>query len=210
MPSRVKVAADKSAIETYPLNSDRWRDLAALFETSSTTRTCWCMWFRETTAEFRANRGEKNRRAFQRVVRTAGAPPGVLAYIDGKPAGWCAIAPRSDYTRLARSKTLRPIDDKPVWSITCFFIAAHARRRGVAHALLRAAVDLAAKHGAPIVEGYPLVPGRKLRSDEAYVGVTTLFEKAGFAEAARPSPSRTVMRRTISRRKTRRHDARRS
>ena len=64
---------------------------------------------------------------------------------------------------------------------------------------MRAAVALAADHGAKIVEGYPLVPGRRLRSDEAYVGVTSLFEKAGFSEVARPSESRAVMRYTVSR-----------
>jgi GNAT superfamily N-acetyltransferase len=192
-------------IETHPLTGDRWRDLVALFETSSTTRACWCMWFRQTTAEYRTNGGEKNRRAFQRLVKGADAPPGVLAYVDGKPAGWCAVAPREEYTRLARSKTLKPVDDQPVWSVTCFFIGSHARRRGVAHALLRAAVDLAAAHGAKIVEGYPLVPGRKLRSDEAYVGVTPLFEKAGFVEVARPSDGRAIMRYNVAkgRRRTR-------
>ena len=190
-------------IEVHPLTPARWRDLVALFETSSTTRHCWCMWFRQSNAEYRAG-GEQNRRAFQRIVRTAAAPPGVLAYIDDNPVGWCAVAPRDVYTRLARSRTLQPLDDKPVWSVTCFFIDARARRRGVGHALLRAAVALAAEHGARIVEGYPLAPGRKLRSDEAYVGVTSLFEKAGFAEVARPSEHRAIMRYTV------RRDARRS
>ncbi len=194
MPKRTT----RSALSIQPLTPDRWRDIAALFETSSTTRHCWCIWFRQSNAEYRAG-GEQNRRAFQRIVRTADAPPGVLAYIDDKPAGWCAVAPRDVYSRLARSRTLKPIDDKPVWSVTCFFIGSHARRRGVGHALLRAAVDLAAEYGARIVEGYPLVPGRKLRSDEAYVGVTSLFEKAGFIEVARPSESRAIMRYTVGR-----------
>ena len=156
------------------------------------------MWFRESTADFRANGGAANKRAFERIVDKSEAPPGVLAYVDGKPAGWCAVAPREEYTRLGRSRTLKPIDDQPVWSVTCFFIGSAARRRGVGHALLRSAVDLAAAHGAKIVEGYPLVPGRKLRSDEAYVGVTPLFEKAGFVEVARPSEGRAIMRRMIA------------
>jgi GNAT superfamily N-acetyltransferase len=185
-------------VETHPLTPDRWRDLAALFETSNTTRHCWCMWFRQSTADYRANGAERNKRAFRRIVERSDAPPGVLAYIDGKPAGWCAAAPREAYPRLARSRTLKPIDNQPVWSVTCFFIGSHARGKGVAHALLRAAVALASKHGAKIVEGYPLVPGRKLRSDEAYVGVTPLFEKAGFFEAARPSAARAIMRRTVT------------
>jgi GNAT superfamily N-acetyltransferase len=161
------------------------------------------MWFRQSTADFRANGGEANKRAFRRIVGRSVAPsstppPGVLAYIGGKPAGWCAVAPREEYPRLARSRILKPIDDQPVWSVTCFFIGSHARRRGVGHALLRAAVELARQHGAKIVEGYPLVPGRKLRSDEAYVGVTSLFEKAGFSEVGRPTEGRAIMRRNIA------------
>jgi len=191
-------------IETHSLTPDRWRDLAELFETSSTTRHCWCMWFRQSTTDYRAKGGDANKRAFKRIVDKSEAPPGVLAYVDGEPAGWCAVAPREAYTRLARSRTLKPVDDQPVWSVTCFFIGSKARRRGVGHALLRAAVDLAAAHGATIVEGYPLVPGRKLRSDEAYVGVTSLFEKAGFIEVARPSDGRAIMRHTIARRLTKR------
>jgi GNAT superfamily N-acetyltransferase len=190
-----------STVKTHPLTDDRWPDLVELFETSRTTRQCWCMWFRQTNAAYRASGGAANRRAFRRIVETNAAPPGVLAYIDGRVAGWCAVAPREQYVRLARSRTLKPIDDQPVWSVTCFFIGSHARRRGVGHALLRAAVDLARRHGAKIIEGYPLVPGRPLRSDEAYVGVTSLFEKAGFVEVARPSAARVIMRRKVTARK---------
>lgn len=187
-----------ASITIHPLTPDRWPDLAALFNTSATPRACWCMWFRETTSTYRANAGDKNKRTFQRIVKTSAAPPGVIAYVDEQPSGWCAVAPRVAYPRLQRSRTTKPIDDRPVWSVTCFFIGSKARRRGLGHALLRGAVELAAAHGARIVEGYPLVPGRTLRSDEAYVGVTSLFEKAGFTVAARPSERRVIMRYEIA------------
>jgi GNAT superfamily N-acetyltransferase len=190
-------AMNERCVTTHPLTPDRWPDLTALFDTSATPRACWCMWFRETTAGYRANAGAANKRAFQRIVNTSAAPPGVIAYVDGQPAGWCAVAPREQYPRLQRSRTARPIDDQPVWAVTCFFIASKARRSGLGHALLRAAVDLAGAHGARIVEGYPLMPGRKLRSDEAYVGVSSLFKKVGFLIAARPSERRAIMRYTI-------------
>src|SRR5262245_42428721 len=103
-------------IETHPLTPERWRDLAALFETSSTTRTCWCTWFRQSTADYRANAGAANKREFKRVVEKSDAPPGILAYVDGKAAGWCAVAPREVYPRLARSRMLKPVDDQRVWS----------------------------------------------------------------------------------------------
>ncbi len=191
-------AMNDKRVKVHPLTTDRWPDLSALFNTSATPRACWCMWFRETTAGYRTNIGDANKRALHRIVKTSTAPPGVIAYVDGQPAGWCAVAPREQYPRLQRSRTTKPIDDQPVWSVTCFFIASKVRRSGLGHALLRAAVDLATQHGARIVEGYPLMPGRTLRSDEAFVGVSSLFEKAGFTIAARPSERRAIMRYAIA------------
>ena len=186
-------------VETRPLTPDRWRDLSALFRRDRVTSDCWCMWFRETNAEFRTNQGVKNREAFRRIVN-AGPPPGVLAYVDGQPAGWCAIAPREAYGRLRRSRTLAPVDDTPVWSITCFFIDRAHRGHGIGRALIEAATALAAEHGARIVEAYPVdTAGRRISDDDAYHGVAAQFASAGFAEVARRQERRPIMRRSIRR-----------
>jgi GNAT superfamily N-acetyltransferase len=186
------------SVEIHPLTPDRWRDFAALFDTNSITRDCWCMWFREPSAAYRANKGAKNRAAFRAVVKRD-VPPGVIAYVDGKPAGWCAVAPRADYTRLARSRTLAPVDDAEVWSITCFFIGRAARGRGVSRALIDAAVDLAAEHGARIVEAYPVdTSGKRIAPDAAYHGLASTFTAAGFKEVIRRSATRPIMRHTIA------------
>lgn len=154
------------------------------------------MWFRVSSQTYRANGGTKNRGAFEQVVRTADAPPGVLAYLDGKPAGWCAVAPREAYPRLRRSPILKPVDDEPVWSITCFFIAGDARGRRLSRELLDAAVSLAQQHGAMLVEGYPVDPSATaVSADAAYHGLESWFESAGFTEAARRRPARPIMRR---------------
>src|SRR5882724_4062346 len=108
-------------IETHALTPDRWRDFAELFSSSATTRHCWCTWPR-TTRDYRTQTDATNRRFFKKVVDTATSPPGVLAYVDGVPAGWCAVAPREDYSRLARSRATAPLDDQSVWSVVCFFI----------------------------------------------------------------------------------------
>lgn len=180
-----------------PLTPERWDDLAALFETDRITRDCWCMWFRQTGPEFRRNSGEPNRNAFQRIVEQ-GPPPGVLAYADGRPAGWCAIAPRSEYGRIQRSRMLAPVDDRPVWSVTCFFIHEDARGSGLARALLDGAVALARDHGASLVEAYPVDPGeRRIRNEDAYHGVASLFEKSGFEEVARRNERRPIMRKRV-------------
>jgi GNAT superfamily N-acetyltransferase len=156
------------------------------------------MWFRLPTDEFRRCSGDGNRDAFRQIVENADVPPGILGYLDGAPAGWCAVAPREEYTRVARSRTLKPIDDRPAWSIVCFFVTKHARGTGIARRLIGAAVDLAKQHGARLIEGYPVDPSLgPVTADAAYHGLQPLFEHAGFAEAARRGAKRPIMRREL-------------
>jgi GNAT superfamily N-acetyltransferase len=186
-------------IEVQPLTPERWRAFAALFRSNRVTGGCWCMWFREPTNVFRAQEGAGNRDAFHRVVK-GGPPPGVIATLEGRAVGWCAIAPREEYGRLQRSRTLAPVDDTPVWSITCFFIDPACRGRGVAAALIEGAAALAAAHGARVIEAYPVDPGDgRIGAEDAYHGVVSMFRSAGFTEAARRTGRRPIMRRTLGR-----------
>jgi GNAT superfamily N-acetyltransferase len=179
-----------------PLTPDRWADLERLFGKQGAYGGCWCMWWRLTGAEFRRGTAGPNRTALKAIV-DEGRVPGLLAYQDGAPAGWCSVAPRAEFGRLQRSPTLRPLDDEPVWSIVCFYIDPRHRGRGIGAALLRAAVDHAAEHGAHIVEGYPVEPGAgRVSAASAYTGVTAMFEQAGFREAARRG-RRPIMRRVV-------------
>lgn len=144
--------------------------------------------------QWEQNKGEGNRKALRKVVQE-GRPPGVLAYVDDQPIGWCAIAPRSVYVTLERSRVLRPIDDKPVWSVSCLFIARDHRRKGLSSKLLRAAVKFAKSQGATVVEGYPVQPySEKMPAAFAWTGLLACFERAGFKEAARHSKSRPIVR----------------
>ena len=82
-----------------------------------------------------------------------------------------------------------------MWSIVCFFVHRRARRRGVATALLTAAVAFARERGAAALEGYPVArTGPRLAAAAAYPGTVALFERAGFTEVARRSPARAIMR----------------
>lgn len=152
------------------------------------------MWWRLKRSEFAKSSGKKNRRMMKRIV-DSGQVPGILAYADGNPVGWCSVADRDAYPVLDRSRTLKRIDDKPVWSVVCFFIARPFRGNGLMTSLLEAAIGHAKKHGAKIVEGYPVEPkGRRMSGSEGFTGVASAFKKAGFAEALRRSPSRPIMR----------------
>jgi GNAT superfamily N-acetyltransferase len=162
------------------------------------------MWWRAAPADFRAGHTGGNRRAFRRLVRS-GTEPGILAYHGDEPVGWCAIAPREAYARLGRSRVMAPVDERPVWSVTCFFVARDHRRRGLTVALLRAAARFAAERGARIVEGYPVEPDARQPDTFMYTGLAAAFRAAGFEEVARRSPTRPVMRRAV--RKPRRRTA---
>ena len=153
------------------------------------------MTWRLTRAEFDANKGDKNKRAFKKLVGSR--PPGILAYDGDDPVGWCAIAPRQEYLRLEQHRTLKRIDDSPVWSITCLFLKKGYRRQGLSSALIDAAARWAKSQGASLVEGYPTEPGQNLPDPFIWTGVIVSFSRAGFKEVKRPSKTRAIMRRAI-------------
>ncbi|APV50065.1 hypothetical protein BWI17_10425 [Betaproteobacteria bacterium GR16-43] len=176
-----------------PLTPQRWSDLEDLFGPRGACGGCWCMWWRRSSSEFRKAKGAENRKAFHRIVEK-GPAPGILAYDGGVPVGWCAFAPRESYPRFEKSRTLQPLDDKPVWSVTCFFIRKGYRRQGLSAKLLEAAKKHVRKAGGRILEGYPMVPSAKAMPDTfAWTGMLGAFEKAGFDECARPG-ARAIVR----------------
>ena len=182
-----------------PLTPARWRALETLFGSRGACAGCWCMWWRLGASRFSRGRGSGNRAALRRVVQK-GPPPGVVALIDGEPAGWCALAPRESYPRLQKSRVLKPVDDRPVWSITCFFVARGFRGKGLTVQLLRAAAAYARGRGAGILEGYPTdTRGRRSADVWVYTGLLPAFRKAGFREVARRSIGRPIMRRFLRR-----------
>ena len=192
----IKKAEDslRAALEVHPLTPKRWPDLEVLFGPRGAVGGCWCMWWRLKRSDFDQKRGSGTKRAFKKIV-ASGAEPGLLAYVAGRPIGWCAVAPREAYPVLDRSPVLKRVDDQPAWSITCFFIARPYRRQGVTVALLKAAVAYAASHGARIVEGYPVEPKKDSMPEVyAFTGMASAFRKTGFVEVLRRSESRTIMR----------------
>jgi GNAT superfamily N-acetyltransferase len=130
-----------------------------------------------------------------KAIVDSGIIPGILAYSDLEPVGWCSVAPREDYPVLARSRILKPVDEQPVWSIVCFFVARQQRRKGLTVGLLKAAVEHARSRGAKIIEGYPVEP-RDGKAPDVFVftGLSAAFKQAGFIEVLRRSETRPIMR----------------
>jgi len=187
------------AAEILPVTSERWGDLERLFERTLGPRgrqpipaACWCMAWRATPEDFRrgwgsgATRGQGNKAALRAVVDD-GRVPGLLAYMDGEPIGWCSVAPREEFVRLESSRALPRLDDQPVWSVVCFYVDPSAQHQGLGMTLLQSAVDYARSRGARIVEGYASKPGDR----DPFTGFESMFAAAGFVQV-RPGGRRST------------------
>jgi ribosomal protein S18 acetylase RimI-like enzyme len=181
-----------------PLTPDRWSDLEAIFNARgcSVARGCWCMAYRLTGSPDPPpgmTRAKANRARLKALVK-AGNPPGLIGYHNKIPVGWVSIGPREEYLKLARSPVMKPVDDKPVWSIVCFVVPAEHRGQGVAQALLEGAVKYARKQGAALVEAYPVDKRGRASDDTLWFGAKSMYDKAGFKEVARRKPHRPIVR----------------
>ena len=177
--------------------AERWDDLLAVFGTRGDASRCWCQWFRHQRPGFYASTTD-GRRAELHTQVGAAPPPGVLVYDDeGTPSGWCAVAPRAEYPRLTSYPVAAaaPGEDG-AWAVTCFVVRVGKRRQGLAEELLRGAVDLARRHGAHVVEGYPLdTTVRTASSAELFHGPLSVFLRLGFREVGvRSTKARPLVR----------------
>jgi len=178
--------------EYYPLTPERWGDFETLFGPNGAYAGCWCAWFLMTHREYN-EAGKEGHRELMRTLVHSDIEPGLIAYADGVPAGWIALAPRERYKRLATSKQLGAVDDKAVWVIPCFFIHRDYRRQGLMEKLLNAAVEYARNRGVQTLEAFPLDVEGKMSSTQMFSGKSSVFYKLGFKEAVRRN-SRSILR----------------
>lgn len=183
-----------SNFNAYPVTKARWADLEELFGERGACGGCWCMFWRLPRKEFEANKGIGNKRALKKIIRD-GNQPGIIAYVEKEPVGWCAVAPREQFIALERSRILKPVDEQAVWSISCLFVKKGYRRKGVSARLLKAAVEFVAEQGGKVVEGYPVEPSMEKMPDPfLWNGIPSAYKAAGFKEVLRRSKSRPIMR----------------
>jgi GNAT superfamily N-acetyltransferase len=184
-------------IKFKELTIENWRDFELLFGERGACGGCWCMYWRLHNKEFESRKGIGNKREMKKLVK-AGGQIGIIMYYDNIPIGWCSVAPRKDFIRLENSKILKEVDDKPVWSIVCFFIDKNYRKKGYSVKLLEAAGKMMRKKGVKILEGYPVEPKKgNMPPAFAWTGISSAFNKAGFKEAARRSETRPIMRKEL-------------
>lgn len=191
----MKKVVEVTKWEFHPLTPERWDDFELLFGPNGACWGCWCAWFLMTNKEFNQTRKEGHKEAMRTHVQS-GAEPGLIAYADGVPAGWVALAPRERYKRLAKSKRLGPVDEQPVWVVSCFFIHRNYRRLGLMEKLLEAAIDYARIKKVKILEAFPLDVEEKINSMSLFTGKSSVFRKAGFEQVALRE-TRPILRKTL-------------
>lgn len=190
-------------MDVHPLTRERFADLGALFEDGGDPKWCWCVYFRFRGRDWTNATADMNRAGLEELTDRPLAP-GLVAYHGDRVVGWVSLGPREDFERLTYSKVLAPVDDTPVWSIVCFVVSRRVRGRGVAAALLDAAIAFARDHGATMLEAYPVDTGDgRVPSANAFHGTLAMFERAGFSVVERrqwnaSTPIRPIVRLALS------------
>ncbi len=209
-PKRLEPAPDTAAgaspatpIVLRPLEPSDWPLLEDLFGPRGACGGCWCSYWRSPSMRaFRAQVGEPARRALRRRV-LGGEAHGVLALEGDRAVGWCALGPRGELPLVETKRAYRTTDIAGVWSVSCFFVRAGHRGRGLASRMLAEAVALARRLGATRLEGYPSVPRGKQPAAFVYKGTLPMFEACGFRVAQRDYAASPLVRIDLARPRSR-------
>ena len=185
---------EKIILEFAPLTSANWKQYEILMGEKGGCGNCWCMYFRLPYKEFQGNKPDGNKKLMRQLVNK-GKPQGLIASTNKEPIGWIAMAPREDYMKLENARVFKRIDDKPVWSITCFFLKKQFRHMGLSQQLIKGAVDFAKRKKIKTLEAYPAIPyDEKVPHAFLWVGVLSSFIKNGFKIVKQQSKSRAMVR----------------
>lgn len=178
-----------------PLNKVNWARFVQLFGNNGACGNCWCMYYRLNKADYLEGKADNgNKEAMQKLV-WGNYPTGILGFYEGQPIAWCAFAPREHFIKLEKSRVHKRIDNQPVWSIPCFFIARSFRRQGISVELLKGVIRYARENGIKIIEAYPTIPTTETLPDSfAWIGLYKSFERAGFEIVDRTSKNRPMVR----------------
>lgn len=201
MMSDLSGELEPNPLRVVPAGDVPFADVEAVFGTKGDPARCWCQWFKLPPADWRTASPDDMRDLLHHQLEASGTGPGLLAYDDETPVGWCAVEPRPRLPRLQRSRIIAgatpepDFDDESVWAVSCFVVPREYRMRGVGRALAVAAVDYARANGARVLEGYAVDPAERAKTPAAdlYHGTVSMFVDAGFNEVARPRPDRAIM-----------------
>ena len=180
--SRLKVVSAREA---------GWDAVETVFRTEASARNCWCQFHVLTNAAAARTDRDSRRAMLSDQIQALDPPRGLIAFEGDLPIGWCGVEPRVRLHHVLASRLVvkaSPCDpgDPRVWSIYCILVPPEQRGRGVAAALLRAAIAHAID---TIVRGGVLPPGFS-------TGTVGMFAREGFRAVAALPSGRTLVHRT--------------
>jgi GNAT superfamily N-acetyltransferase len=178
-----------------PLTKANWSKFVHLFGDKGACGNCWCMYYRREKADYLEGKSDDGNKNAMFALVMENKPAGILGFYHGEPVAWCAFAPREDFIKLERSRVHKRIDDRPVWSIPCFFVHRKFRRHGISVVLLKGVIAYAIQQGIKIIEAYPTIPTTESLPDSfVWIGLYKSFERAGFEIVDRTSKNRPMVR----------------
>jgi len=164
---------------------------------------CWCLYHHRTRAVAAstqltsgAKRAARNREEKRELVEN-GTSHGILVFLEGEPVGWCQYGSKEELPRLDNNRNDRELARDGTtkrWRITCFVVDPKYRKRGIASAALKAALDAIRNKGGGLVEAYPIVRWGAYRE---YLGTVSMFRKEGFKIVAPFGKKNVVMQKKI-------------
>lgn len=162
--------------------------LAELFARADVACHCRYFHFAGTTNDWLgrcAHAPEQNRAEMLAAVDEASPEMHGVVALDGRRViGWLKLAPAEAVPKLYAQRIYRrlPCFDGPrdaVLAIGCMLVDPEHRRRGVAQALLRGAIEVGRARHARALEAFPR-RAEGLRDEEVFTGPFSAFLEAGF------------------------------
>jgi len=202
LAKKPKPAAKLPRLTFKEVDSERFADLARLFESKGGPKYCWCMAWRRAADGGRPTNNAARKRALKLYVDN-GTPIGILGYADDEPVAWCSIAPRESYHNIADVEDEEQEEPRAkVWSLACFFIKRQYRSQGVMPKIIAAAIACAKRHRAQVIEAYPVDPSSP---SYRFMGYVSTFKRMGFSHVGRAGTRRHVYRLALKRKAKRAH-----
>src|SRR5208282_5461779 len=148
-----------------------------------------------------ASLSARNNRCAMNARIEVGEMEGLVACEGTEIVGWVNAQARHKlphcFARLGITPTPLPCEPFEAAVIVCFVIAPSQRRRGIARALLHAALESFAGRGFKLVDAFPFKSGGSLLAADHFHGPLSLFLDAGFSVISK-NKRLTVVRKLLA------------
>lgn len=184
------------------LTPQTWPDFEALVErTGGLFSGCWCVHFHHGVPDGR--REDESNRDFKKRMVDAGIAHAALVYDGPEAVAWAEYGtpeelPNIHHRKQYDAETVAP----PDYRITCINVTKSHRKQGFGRLALLGAVDLIARAGGGVVEGYPhdmatRDPAKKMSDSFLYNLTRKTYEDAGFTYVRPKGQQNCVMSKVV-------------